>query len=143
MNSYLNINGREIKAGALTLAGAFSGEMEPIDRVSSSDTHGVWTAGGSVFFELNGREYSQNFCAAWFEDGTIDYWDNDAPLMVYSKSDGGLIEATGAEYATIERAVGGMAALYQAFLDTQRATSEAAKADALAFLRECIKEGEV
>lgn len=120
----------------------FSGEMEPIDRVSEEETPGVWTAGGSVFFELNGREYSQDFCAAWFEDGTTDYWDDDAPLMVYSKSDGGPIEATGAECAAIERAVGGPAALYQAFLDAQHAAAEAAKADALAFLRECIKEGE-
>lgn len=142
MHSYLNITGREIKAGALMLTGAFSGEMEPIDRVFEEDTPGVWTAGGSVFFELNGREYSQTFCAAWFEDGTIDYWDDDAPLMVYSESDGGPIEATGAECAAIERAVGGLASLYQAFLDVQRAAAEAAKADALAFLKECIKEGE-
>ena len=125
MHSYLNIAGREIKAGALMLTGAFSGEMEPIDRVFEEDTPGVWTAGGSVFFEFNGREYSQDFCAAWFEDGTIDYWNDDAPLMVYSES-----------------AVGGLAALYQAFLDAQHAAAEAAKADALAFLKECIKEGE-
>ena len=95
-----------------------------------------------MFFEFNGREYSQDFCAAWFEDGTIDYWDDDAPLMVYSESDGGSIEATGAECAAIERAVGGLAALYQAFLDAQHAAAEAAKADSLAFLKECIKEGE-
>lgn len=94
------------------------------------------------FFKFNGREYSQDFCAAWFEDGTTDYWDDDAPLMVYSESDGGPIEATGAECAAIERAVGGPAALYQAFLDARHAATEAAKADALAFLRECIKEGE-
>lgn len=142
MHSYLNITGREIKAGALMLTGAFSGEMEPLARVFEEASPAVWTAGGSVFFELNGREYSQDFCAAWLEDGTIDCWDDDAPLMVYSESDGGPIEATGAECAAIERAVGGPAALYQAFLDVQRAAAEAAKADALAFLKECIKEGE-
>lgn len=142
MYSYLNITGRAIKVGALRLTGEFSGEMEPIDRVFEEDTPGVWTASGSVFFELNGREYSQDFCAAWFEDGTTDYWDDDAPLMVYSESDGGPIEATGAECAAIERAVGGPAALYQAFLDARHAAAEAAKAKALAFLKECIKEGE-
>lgn len=142
MHSYLNITGRAIKVGALRLTGEFSGEMEPIDRVFEEDTPGVWTASGSVFFKFNGREYSQDFCAAWFEDGTIDYWDVDAPLMVYSESDGGPIEATGTECAAIERAVGGPAALYQAFLDARHAAAEAAKANALAFLRECIKEGE-
>lgn len=142
MHSYLNVTGRGIKVGALTLTGAFSDEMEPVDRVSEEEMPGVWTAGGSVFFEFNGREYSQDFCAAWFDDGTLDYWDDDAPLMVYSEQDGGLIEATGAECAAIERAANGPAALYQALLDAQRAAAEAAKADALAFLKECIKEGE-
>ena len=142
MYQYLTHDGPAVTAGALMLTGTFSGEMEPIDRVFEEDTPGVWTAGGSVFFEFNGREYSQDFCAAWFEDGTTDYWDDDAPLMVYSESDGGPIEATGAECAAIERAVGGLAALYQAFLDAQHAAAEAAKADALAFLKECIKEGE-
>lgn len=142
MHSYLNITGREIKAGALTLTGTFSDEMEPVDRVSEEEMPGVWTAGGSVFFEFNGREYSQAFSAAWFKDGTFDYWDDDAPLMVYSEKDGESIEATGAECAAIERAAGGPAALYWALLDAQRAAAEAAKADALAFLKECIKEGE-
>lgn len=54
MHSYLNITGREIKAGALMLTGAFSGEMEPIDRVFEEDTPGVWTAGGSVFLNSTG-----------------------------------------------------------------------------------------
>ena len=116
--------------------------MEPLARVFEEASPAVWTAGCSVFFEFNGREYSQDFCAAWLEDGTIDCWDDDAPLMVYSESDGGPIEATGAECAAVERAVGGPAALYQAFLDARHAAAEAAKANALAFLRECIKEGE-
>lgn len=142
MHSYLNVTGRRIKVGALTLTGTFSGEMEPVDRVSEEEMPGVWTADGSVFFEFNGREYSQDFSAAWFDDGTFDYWNDDAPLMVYSEQDGGMIEATGAECAAIERAANGPAALYQALLDTQHAATEGAKADVLAFLRECIKEGE-
>lgn len=84
MYQYFTHEGPAVTAGALMLTGAFSGEMEPIDRVFEEDTPGVWTAGGSVFFKFNGREYSQDFCAA----------------------------------------------------------AEAAKADALAFLKECIKEGE-
>ena len=142
MYAQLNTTGRAIKVGALTITGTFAGEMEPLDRVSEEETPGVWCADGSVFFEFNGREYSQDFSAAWFDDGTLDYWDDDAPLMVYSGKDGGMIEATGAECAAIERAANGPAALYWALLDAQRAAAEAAKADALAFLKKCTKEGE-
>lgn len=142
MYQQLDVTGRAVKVGALTITGTFAGEMEPTDRVSEEETPGVWCADGSVFFEFNGREYSQDFSAAWFSDGALDYWDDGASLKAYSESDGGMIEATGAECAAIERAANGPAALYQALLDTQRAAAEAAKADALAFLKERIKEGE-
>lgn len=142
MYAQLNVTGRAIKVGALTITGTFAGEMEPTDRVSEEETPGVWCADGSVFFEYRGREYSQDFSAAWFDDGTLDYWDDDASLKVYSESDGGMIEATGAECAAIERAANGPAALHMAILSAQRAATVAAKADALAFLKKCIKEGE-
>nr|DAH22636.1 MAG TPA: hypothetical protein [Caudoviricetes sp.] len=142
MYAQLNVTGRAIKVGALTITGTFAGEMEPTDRVSEEETPGVWCADGSVFFEYRGREYSQDFSAAWFDDGTLDYWDDDASLKVYSESDGGMIEATGAECAAIERAANGPAALHMAILSAQRAAAEAAKADALAFLKQCTKEGE-
>ena len=142
MYAQLNTTGRAVTVGALTLTGAFAGEMEPVDRVSEEETPGVWTADGSVFFEYRGREYSQDFCAAWFDDGTFDYWDDGAPLMVYSEQDGGLIEATGAECAAIERAANGPAALHMAILSAQRAATAAAKGEALRFLAECTKEGE-
>lgn len=53
-----------------------------------------------------------------------------------------MIEATGAECAAIERAANGPAALHRAILSAQHAAAEAAKADALAFLKECIEEEE-
>lgn len=142
MYAQLNTTGRAVTVGALTITGTFAGEMEPVDRVSEEETPGVWTAGGSVFFEFNGREYSQDFCAAWFDGGTLDYWDDSAPLMVYSEKDGGLIEATGAECAAIERAANGPAALHMAILSAQRAATAAAKGEALKFLAGCIEEGE-
>ena len=142
MHAQLNTTGRAIKVGALTITGTFAGGMEPLDRVDEDETPGVWCASGSVFFEYRGREYSQDFCAAWFSDGALDYWDDCASLMVYSEQDGGMIEATGAECAAIERAANGPAALHMAILSAQRAAAVAAKADALAFLKKCTKEGE-
>ena len=142
MYAQLNVTGRVIKVGALTITGTFAGEMESLDHTSREELPGVWTADGSVFFEFNGREYSQDFCAAWFDDGTLDYWDDSAPLMVYSEKDGGMIEATGAECAAIERAANGPAALHMAILSAQRAATAAAKGEALKFLAECIEEGE-
>lgn len=50
MYQYFTHEGPAVTAGAIMLTGAFSGEMEPIDRVFEEDTPGVWTAGGSVFF---------------------------------------------------------------------------------------------
>ena len=142
MYQQLDVTGRAIKVGALTITGAFAGEMEPLDRCAGEEIPGVWTASGSVFFEYRGREYSQDFSAAWFDDGTINYWDDNAPLMVYSEKDGGMIEATGAECAAIERAANGPAALHMAILSAQRAATAAAKGEALKFLAECTKEGE-
>lgn len=142
MYQQLDVTGRAVKVGALTITGTFAGEIEPVDRVSEEETPGVWCADGSVFFEYRGREYSQDFSAAWFDDGTFDYWDDDASLKVYSESDGGMIEATGAECAAIERAADGPAALRMAILSAQRAATVAAKADALAFLKKCIRKGE-
>ena len=142
MYAQLNATGRAVKVGALTITGAFAGEMEPLDRCAGEEVPGVWTASGSVFFEYRGREYSQDFSAAWFDDGTFDYWDDNAPIMVYSESDGGLIEATGAECAAIERAANGPAALHMAVLSAQRAATEAAKKAAQSFLDQCVSEGE-
>lgn len=142
MYQQLDATGRAVKVGALTITGTFAGEMEPLDRCSGEELPGVWCASGSVFFEYRGREYSQDFYAAWFDDGTIDYWDDNAPLMVYSEKDGGMIEATGAECAAIERAANGPAALHMAILSAQRAATAAAKGEALAFLKKCTKEGE-
>ncbi len=142
MYAQLNVTGRAIKVGALTITGAFAGEIEPLDRCAGEEIPGVWTADGSVFFEFNGRGYSQDFSAAWFDDGTFDYWDDDAPLMIYSEKDGGMIEATGAECAAIERAANGPAALHMAILSAQRAATAAAKGEALKFLAERSKEGE-
>lgn len=143
MYQQLDVTGRAVKVGALTITGTFAGEMEPLDRCAGEEIPGVWTASGSVFFEYRGREYSQDFSAAWFDDGTIDYWDDNAPIMVYSETDGGLIEATGAECAAIERAANGPAALHLAILSAQRAATEAANSKAQRFLDQCVSEGEV
>lgn len=142
MYQQLDVTGRAVKVGALTITGTFAGEMEPLDRCAGEEIPGVWTASGSVFFEYRGREYSQDFSAAWFDDGTLDYWDDDAPIMVYSETDGGLIEATGAECAAIERAADGPAALHLAILSAQRAATEAANSKAQRFLDQCVSEGE-
>jgi hypothetical protein len=142
MYAQLNVTGRAVTVGALTITGTFAGEMEPTDRVSEEETPGVWCADGSVFFEYRGREYSQDFSAAWFDDGTSDYWDDNAPLMIYSEKDGGMIEATGAECAAIERAANGPAALHMAILSAQRAATEAANSKAQRFLDQCVSEGE-
>lgn len=61
MYQQLDVTGRAVKVGALTITGTFAGEMEPVDRVSEEETPGVWCADGSVFFEYRGREYSQDF----------------------------------------------------------------------------------
>lgn len=142
MYQQLDVTGRAVKVGALTITGTFAGEMEPLDRCAGEEIPGVWCASGSVFFEFNGREYSQDFSAAWFSDGALDYWDDDASLKVYSESDGGMIEATGAECAAIERAANGPAALHMAILSAQRAATEAAKKAAQKFLDKCVSEGE-
>lgn len=142
MNSYLNAAGREIKAGALTLTGNLNTEMEPVDRVSTEEMPGVWTAGGEVFFSYNGRDYYQGFSAAWFFDGSVDYWDDETGLTLCDYAAGEDRAVTVAEMAEIDKAAGGAAALYRGILRAQRAAVNAAKADALAFLKECIKEGE-
>lgn len=142
MYQQLDVTGRAVKVGALTITGTFAGEMEPLDRCAGEEIPGVRCASGSVFFEYRGREYSQDFSAAWFDDGTIDYWDDNAPIMAYSETDGGLIEATGAECAAIERAANDPAALHLAILSAQRAATEAANSKAQRFLDKCVSEGE-
>ena len=142
MYTYLAATGREVKAGALAVTGEIHGEMSPIDRTSAEELAGVWTPSGSVRFELDGRVYSQTFFAAWLADGTFDFWDDDAPIMSYSETTGDYREATAEEVAAIEDAVGGPAALYRSLSKARCAAIEAAKSDALDFLKECVGSGE-
>ena len=142
MNRYLNITGRGIKVGALMLIGCLDNEMEPVDRVSAKEIPGVWAAGGEVFFSLNGNDYRQDFSAAWFYDGSIDYWDAEGGLMFCDYDASEYRTVTAAEMAEINKAAGGAGALYRGILRAQRAAVNAAKADALKFLDQCLSEGE-
>lgn len=139
MNSYLNTGGRAVKVGALTLTAGFCGEMEPVDRCSAEEIPGVWTPSGEVYFSFNGRDYHQDFCAAWFYDGAEDYWDDENGLMC---SDDENAPVTAAEADEIAKAAGGAGALYSGILKAERLAVKAAKADALRFLDQCLSEGE-
>ena len=146
MYRQLNIEGKPITAGALTLTGIFEGEMEPIDRVSAEGIPGVWTNSGAVIFEYNGREYSQAFSAYWFYEETFDFSDDDNEVMCWNaeadNGRGAFYPATAEEMAAVEKAAGGAWNLYQAQLDAMHAATAAARADALEFLDQCLSEGE-
>lgn len=142
MYTYLNASGQEVKVGVLTVTAEIRGEVAPIDRTSAEEIAGVWTADGCALFALGGREYSQSFYAAWLADGTFDVWDADAPLMSYNETDGDYREATAEEIALLETAAGGPAALFWALSKARCRAVEAAKSDALEYLKECAKSGE-
>lgn len=116
----------------------FSGEIEPLDYCEG-DTRGVACYSGLVFFNFEGVEYSLEFNAAWFEDGTFDYWDDSNGEIKRVDNDEYL---TDEEVTAIENAFGGTANVYQAMLDAMAKATEAAKPKVMQYLRDCIDNGE-
>ena len=136
---YLSTIAKTIFRHGVELNSEFSGEIEPMDCVGD-DLRGVVCYSGSVSFPINGVEYWVLFNAAWFEDDTFDYWEEeDIGIRKASDSDEYL---TAEEVTTIENAFGGAANLYQALLDAMRAATEAAKPRAMQYLKDCIDNGE-
>ena len=118
----------------------FSGDIEPLDNCEG-DTRGVACYGGLVFFNFEGVEYSVKFNAAWYEDGTFDYWDDNGEIQRAADNDDGEY-STDEEVTAIEKAFGGAANVYQALLDAMAKATEAAKPKAMQYLKDCIDNGE-
>lgn len=135
LNSYETISRHGFQIDA-----EFSGELEPLDYCEG-DVRGVACYGGLVFFNFEGVEYSVKFNAAWYEDGTFDYWDDNGEIQRAADNDDGEY-STDEEITAIEKAFGGAANVYQALLDAMANATKAAKPQAMRYLRECIENGD-
>lgn len=136
---YLSTVAKTIFRHGVELNAEFSGELETMDCVGD-DVRGVVCYSGSVAFPINGIEYYIIFNAAWFEDDTFDYWEEeDIGIRKASDSDEYL---TAEEVTAIENAFGGAPNLYQALLDAMRAATEDAKPKAMEHLQSCIDNDE-
>lgn len=118
----------------------FSGDIELLDNCEG-DTRGVVCHSGLVSFDFEGVEYFFEFHATWFEDDTIDYWDDNGEIRRAADNDDGEY-STAEEVTAIEKAFGGAANVYQALLDAMAKATEAAKPRAMQYLKDCIDNGE-
>lgn len=136
---YLN-NYETITRHGINLNTDLSGEIEPLDYCEG-DTRGVACYSGLVFFDFEGVECFIEFNAAWYEDGSSDYWDANGEIRRAADNDDGEY-STAEEVTTIEKAFGGAANVYQALLDAMAKATEAAKPRAMQYLKDCIDNGE-
>ncbi len=135
---YLN-HYETITRHGINLCSDLSGEVEPLDYCEG-DKRGVVCYDGTVSFEVNGVEYYIFFNAAWFEDDSIDYWEEeDIGIRKASDDDEYL---TAEELTVIENAFGGGPNVYQALLDAMANATEAAKPKAMQYLKDCIDNGD-
>lgn len=136
---YLNSH-ETITRHGINLNTDLSGEIELLDYCEG-DTRGVACYSGLVFFDFEGVEYFIEFNAAWYEDGSSDYWDANGEIKRAADNDDGEY-STDEEVTAIENAFGGAANVYQALLDAMAKATEAAKPQAMRYLRECIENGD-
>lgn len=135
---YLN-HYETITRHGINLCSDLSGEIEPLDYCEG-DTRGVVCYNGTVSFKINGVEYYIYFSAAWFEDDTVDYWEEE-DIGIHKASDDDEY-LTAEELTVIENAFGGGANVYQALLDAMANATEAAKSRAMQYLKDCIDNGD-
>lgn len=137
---YLNSH-ETITRHGINLNTDLSGEIELLDYCEGN-TYGVACYSGLVFFDFEGVEYFVEFNAAWYEDGSSDYWDANGEIQRAADNDDGEY-STAEEVTTIEKAFGGAANVYQALLDAMAKATEAAKPRAMQYLRDCIENGDL
>lgn len=136
---YLNSYETIIRHG-VQIDAEFSGDIEPLEN-DEGNTYGVACYSGLVFFDFEGVEYFIEFNAAWYEDGSSDYWDANGEIRRAADNDDGEY-STAEEVTAIEKAFGGAANVYQALLDAMAKATEAAKPRAMQYLKDCIDNGE-
>lgn len=135
MNPYFCPKEETIIRHGIKLSSEFAGDIEPLD-CCNDDNRGVVFYNCFIVFEVNGVEYCVFFNAAWFEDGTIDCWEEEDAEIQKADSDEYL---TAEEVTAIENAFGGAANFYQALLDIMDKGAKAAKPQTMEYLKYYIE----